>query len=105
MANFKTALTAAALVLTFTAVRAAEHTAWFGVQLPPPASDPRKPIMKYDDVFPSSPAHFVHRPGKSDELLDGAALKADQKTIVGFSLASLAAGDKVWGRRATTPSF
>jgi hypothetical protein len=94
-----------ACVLTMASPRAAEHTAWFGVQLPPPASDPRKPIMKYDDVFPPSPADFVHRPGKSDELLDGAALKADQKAIVGFSLASLAAGDKVWGRRAATPSF
>ena len=44
-------------------------------------------------------------PGKSDELLSGAALKADQKTIVGFSLESLDAGDKVWGRRAATPAF
>jgi hypothetical protein len=105
MADFKTALTVAALVLTFTAARAAEHTAWFGVTLPPPVSDPRKPIMKYDDVFPPVPVHFVHRPGKADELLDGTALKGDQKTIVGFSLASLAAGDKVWGRRAATPSF
>ena len=34
-----------------------------------------------------------------------AALKADQKKIVGFSLESLGAGDKVWGRRAATPAF
>jgi len=93
------------VLLALVAPQAAEYTAWFGVPLPPPVSDPRKPIMKYDDVFPPVPAHFARRPGKSDELLDAAALKADQKTIVGFSLSSLAAGDKVWGRRATTPSF
>ena len=32
-------------------------------------------------------------------------MKADQKKIVGFSLESLGAGDKVWGRRAATPAF
>ena len=61
--------------------------------------------MKYDDAFAPLPAQFAHRPGKSDELLDAAALKADQKRIVGFSLESLGAGDKVWGRRAATPAF
>ena len=85
--------------------RAAEKTAWFGTPLPPPLSDPRKPIMKYDDAFGPLPTAFAHRPGKSDELLDGAALKADQKRIVGFSLESQNAGDKVWGRRAATPAF
>jgi hypothetical protein len=98
----------AALIVALAPLSAAEHTAWFGVALPPPASDPRKPIMKYDDVFPPTPVHFARRPGASDELhglLGGAALKTDQKTIVGFSLASLAAGDKVWGRRAATPGF
>src|SRR5262249_13354056 len=72
---------------------------------PGPMSDPRRPIMKYDEVFAALPTHFVHRPDKPDELLDGAALKADHRTIVGFSLESLAAGDKVWGRRAATPAF
>jgi len=85
--------------------KAAETTAWFGTPLPPPLSDPRKPVMKYDDAFAPLPAQFAHRPGKSDELLDCAALKVDQKKIVGFSLESLGAGDKLWGRRAATPSF
>jgi len=98
----------AALIVALATLSAAEHTAWFGVALPPPVSDPRKPIMKYEDVFPPTPVHFVRRPGEPDalhSLLGGTALKADQKSIVGFSLASLAAGDKVWGRRAATPSF
>jgi hypothetical protein len=85
--------------------RAADSTAWFGTPGPAPLSDPRKPVMKYDDTFAPVPATFAHRPGKPDELLDAAALKADQKKIVGFSLESLGAGDKVWGRRAATPAF
>ena len=87
------------------AAAADDGTAWFGTPGPAPLSDPRKPVMKYDDVFAPLPAQFAHRPGKFDELLDAAALKADQKRIVGFSLESLGAGDKVWGRRAATPAF
>jgi Peptidase family M28 len=88
-----------------TAAGAADTTAWFGTPGPAPLSDVRKPVMKYDDAFPPLPAEFKSRPGKSDELLSGAALKADQKKIVAFSLESLNAGDKVWGRRAATPAF
>ena len=84
---------------------AADNTAWFGTPVPPALSDPRKPVMKYDDVFAPLPTQFAHRPGRFDELLDAAALKADQKKIVGFSLESLDAGAKLWGRRAATPAF
>jgi hypothetical protein len=84
---------------------AAQSGAWFGTPVPPPLSDPRRPIMKHDDEFAPLPVQFAHRPGRYDELLDGAALKADHKRIVGFSLESLGAGDKVWGRRAATPAF
>jgi len=84
---------------------AEDTTAWFGTTSPAPLSDPRKPVMKYDDVFGPLPTAFAHRPGKADELLDASALKADQKRIVGFSLESFTAGDKVWGRRAATPAF
>ena len=62
---------------------AEDTTAWFGTTSPAPLSDPRKPVMKYDDAFGPLPASFPHRPGKPDEVLDGAALKADQKRIVG----------------------
>ena len=97
-------LALAALVLVATA-NAADNTAWFGTPTPPPLSDPRQPIMKYDDAFAELPVQFAQRPGRHDELLDGAVLKADHKRVVGFSLESLAAGDKVWGRRAATPAF
>ena len=99
-------LTLCALIAASIAMpRAADNPAWFGTPGPAPLSDPRKPVMKYDDAFAPLPAQFTHRPGRSDELLDAAALKADQKKIVGFSLESLGAGDKVWGRRAATPAF
>jgi hypothetical protein len=84
---------------------AADDGAWFGTSVPPGVSDPRKPVMKYDDVFAPVPVHFVRRPGRGDEQLGGAALKKDHRKIVGFSLESLEAGDKVWGRRAATPAF
>jgi hypothetical protein len=61
---------------------AAQNTAWFGTPVPPPLSDPRKPIMKHEDAFAPLPAHFAPRPGRHDELLDGAVLKTDQKRIV-----------------------
>ena len=69
--------------------------AWFGTPVPPGVSDPRKPVMNYDDGFAPVPVHFAHRPGRGDELLDGAALKKDHRKIVGFSLESLDAGDVV----------
>src|SRR5262249_62302858 len=79
--------------------------AWFGIPAPPPLSDPRKPVMKYDEVFAPLRAQFPRRAGRADELLDGAELKNAQRRIVDFSLESLAAGDTVWGRRAATPAF
>jgi len=94
-----------AIALTLFVAASAQNAAWFGTPLPPPASDPRKPVLKYDDVFAPLPVHFAHRPGRADEVLDAAALKKDQEAIVRFSFESLAAGDKVWGRRATTPAF
>jgi hypothetical protein len=98
----------ARLLLAFVLVAmpiAAENGAWFGTPVPPGVSDPRTPVMKYDDAFAPVPVHFAHRPGRGDELFDGAALKKDHKKIVGFSLESLEAGDKIWGRRAATPAF
>ena len=37
---------------------AADNPAWFGTPGPAPLSDPRKPVMKYDDVFAPLPAQF-----------------------------------------------
>src|SRR5262245_63017719 len=67
---------------------AAQNAAWFGTPVPPPLSDPRKPIMNHDDAFAVLPTHFAPRPGRHDELLDGAVLKVVHRKIVGFSLES-----------------
>ena len=89
------ALAAAAMVAAIGAGPSAQDKgAWFGTPVPPPVSDPRQPVMKYDDAFAPLPYRFAHRPGRFDELLDGAALKKDHKRIVGFSLESLNAGGK-----------
>ncbi|MGD1093025.1 MAG: M28 family peptidase [Bryobacteraceae bacterium] len=78
---------------------------WFGTPLPPGLSDPTKPVMNYQASFAPLPVNFKHVPGRHDEILDGAALKKNHEKIISFSLESFAAGDKVWGRRATTPAF
>ena len=78
---------------------------WFGTPPPPGVSDPTKPVMNYQASFAPLPVNFKHVPGRHDEILDGAALKRDHEKIISFSLDSYAAGDKVWGRRATTPAF
>src|SRR5579872_6819927 len=78
---------------------------WFATPLPLGLSDPTKPIMKYDDAFAPLAAKFPRDPAQHGDLLDGAALKIDMKRIVGFSLESYVAGDKVWGRRSATPAF
>ena len=102
-------LIAFAVAVAFTSVGAQTTGPWFGTPLPPPLSDPRTPVMKYDDGFAPLPVAFPHRPGRGDELLDGAALKKDQRRIVDFSLESLVAGDPVWAaaprrRRSCTRS-
>jgi peptidase M28-like protein len=105
MRGMRKTLPAAAILVASLGAVSAQNAAWFGTPLPPPVSDPRKPILKYDDAFAPLPVHFVHRAGKSDETLDGDTLKRDQQAIVRFSFESLASGDKVWGRRAGTPAF
>src|SRR6185436_19376009 len=105
MAWTRSLVVAAVTLASLARPQAQDKSAWFGTPVPPPLNDPRQPVMKYDDVFAPVPFQAAHRPGRFDELLDGAALKKDQKRVVGFSLESLNAGDKVWGRRAATPAF
>ncbi len=47
----------------------------------------------------------VFGPGPKSPLLAGSALKADVRTIVGFSLESKASGDYLWGRVSGTPAY
>jgi Peptidase family M28 len=84
---------------------AAKEGPWFATPLPPGLTDPTKPAVRYDDALPPVAAKFAHTPGRHDEVLDGAVLKESVRKIIGFSLESYAAGDKIWGRRASTPAF
>jgi hypothetical protein len=105
MPRIRLRLSLAVVAVAAIPLSAQNNAAWFGTPVPPALSDPRKPVMKHDDQFAPLPTHFAPHPGRHDELLDGAVLKTDHRKIVGFSLESLAAGDKVWGRRAATPAF
>lgn len=77
---------------------------WFGLQLPPPVNDPTGDITTPTNLdLPAQPAAFA--PGPQSPLLDGEKIKADVKTIIGFSLKSKAAGDYLWGRVTGTPAY
>ena len=93
------------LLTTVLTATGAENGPWFGTPLPPPLSDPTRPVLTYQDFFPTLAATFPHRPGKHDDRLDGAKLRQDLRTIIDFSLESFRAGEKLWGRRAATASF
>ena len=79
MACTRSLVVVAVVLASLARPEAQDKGAWFGTPVPPPLSDPRKPVMKYDDVFAPVPVQFAHRPGRFDELLDGAALKKDQQ--------------------------
>ena len=78
--------------------------AWFGVALPGPANDGIVPAFDtvHTDIA-AAPATFA--PGPKDPELQGQRLKADLRTIVGFSLKSKAKGDFLWGRISGTPEY
>ncbi len=96
-------LRAAAFGAAVLAAPAAGAAPWFGQALPPPVNDPTKPILTTAEDLPAQPAVFG--PGPKSPLLAGSALKADVRTIVGFSLESKASGDYLWGRVSGTPAY
>lgn len=78
--------------------------AWSSLRLPGPETDPIKgPLGEADPRLPARPATFG--PGPTDSALDGAALRRDVATIVGFSHESRAAGDYLWGRVTGRPAY
>src|SRR5262249_28677631 len=79
-------------------------SSWFGQPLPGPASDGVTPAFDtlHTDIGPA-PAAFG--PGPKDPQLQGERIKADLKTIVGFSLKSKSKGDFLWGRISGTPEY
>src|SRR4051812_6838277 len=82
----------------------AQTGAWFGVPTPGPVSPPDKP------TFRAGPASYGPAPAqlrRKDDVhgaLAGAAMMTDVRRIVDFSLASKAAGDKLYGRISGLPA-
>jgi hypothetical protein len=99
----KRAVGLAALALT---AGSAHAQAWFGVPTPGPVSPPDKPTFHAGPIaYGPTPAPARMRP-KDDvtEALTGYEMMADVRTIVDFSLASKAAGDKLYGRISGLPA-
>ncbi len=75
---------------------------WFGLALPPGLGDPHKAVA---DVAAARPAPALVPPGEEkNKDLEGAAIRKHLETIVGFSKASRAAGEKAWGRITGFPA-
>jgi len=91
----------AALALT---TGSASAQAWFGVPTPGPVSPPDKPTFRSGPVgYGPAPAH-VRPKDDARGALAGDKLMADVRRIVDFSLASKAAGDKLYGRISGLPA-
>jgi hypothetical protein len=77
-------------------VLAAQTPAVFGVPPPKGLGDPHRAIV---DVSSLKPAPAIVPPGEEAHRdLAGAAIHKDLETIVGFSKADRARGEKAWGR-------
>jgi hypothetical protein len=75
---------------------------WFGVALPSGLGDPHRPVLSVAGVRapdPLVPAGEERRPE-----LAGSRIRRDLETIIDFSKASRAAGNRLWGRIAGFPS-
>jgi len=77
-------------------IAAQRGTAWFGLTPPPGLGDPHRPVLSVAGVTPR-PAQVPAGEERFSDL-SGARIQRDLATIVGFSKANQAAGDKAWGR-------
>ena len=84
------------LVATTAMAQPAPASAWFGVPAPAGLGDPHRPIL---DVSAARTAAAVVPSGEERHReLAGPAVRAHLETIVGFSRADRARGEKAWGR-------
>jgi hypothetical protein len=82
----------------------AQTGAWFGVPTPGPVSPPDKPTFHAGPAaYGPAPAH-VRPKDDARGALAGDRMMADVRRIVDFSLASKAAGDKLYGRISGLPA-
>lgn len=93
---------ASCLTLAMSMHSAIAADAWFGLQLPQGLGDPHAPVV---DVRRVNVAPAVVPPGEERYRdLNGARIREDVATIVGFSRESRASGERVWGRVTGFPS-
>lgn len=79
-------------------------TAWFGLRLPGPETDPVQGVL--DMTRADLPARPTSYPKANDASpLNGRSLYHDVATIVGFSHESRAAGEYLWGRVTGRPAY
>jgi hypothetical protein len=92
------------LTITALAVPGVESQSapWFGVPLPPGLGNPHAPVA---DVTTLKPTPARVPPGEEKHRdLAGPVMRRDLETIVGFSKASRASGEKAWGRVTGFPA-
>jgi hypothetical protein len=71
---------------------------WFGVSLPPGLGDPHQTVVSTATI--KAPEPRVPSGEEQRAELTGPRIRRDLETIVGFSKASHAAGNRLWGRIA-----
>jgi hypothetical protein len=100
MRRIRTLASVVMLVLAAEALHAA--TAWFGLSIPRGLSDPHRAVVDVSKVNP--PAAQV--PAGEDRFVElgGKRIQQDVAKVVGFSQASRAAGDRLWGRVTGFPA-
>jgi len=99
--TFQLVLGGAALVLATQNALAAD---WFGLPLPTGLSDPDQPVLIIGTDF--APLPVVYPPGVQRKTeLQGEKIFESVKQITGFSKASRARGEKLWGRIAGMPAL
>jgi hypothetical protein len=86
----------AVVALAATAQGQAPQGAWYGVPVPPGLGDPHRPIMDVSGVK-LAPA-LVPAGEEKYQDLQGPRLRRDLETVINFSKAHRAAGNKMWGR-------
>jgi hypothetical protein len=78
---------------------------WFGLTLPSGLGDPHRPVVDLANAAPPPPRVPSGEEGSRHQDLNGARIRTDLETIVGFSRQSRAAGDRVWGRVTGFPAL
>lgn len=90
------------VVLALASEGSSAASAWFGLTVPGWGGDPHRPVIDLSRV--RAPAAIVPAGEEKFDDLRGERIQPDVATIVEFSRASRASGERVWGRVTGFPS-